>query len=188
MFNSYYLLTKHYNIVINAVQSMPEGGKIRIRAENVNMEDPINSHLVPFSEGKYVMFSFEDEGTGIPEKHLSKIFDPFFTTKAKGSGLGLATSYKIIQKHKGHINVQSVPGIGTTFSVYLPASNGAVQLQREETKFITGKGKILIMDDEVSIREITGEMLSYLGYEVDFAGDGLEALKLYKEEQEADRC
>ncbi len=175
------------NIVINAVQAMPEGGKIRIRAENVIMKDRNDGHLVPLPEGEYVMFSIEDGGTGIPKKHLSKIFDPFFTTKAKGSGLGLATSYKIIQKHRGHIALQSEPGIGATFSVYLPASNGVAQVRPDAEKYIKGTGKILIMDDEAPIREAVGEMLTYLGYEVEFAADGLAAINLYKEAQAAGR-
>ena len=107
------------NLIINAQQAMPQGGVIDVRVEHaaIKSEDGL-----PISEGDYVKISVEDHGCGIPEEHLSKIFDPYFTTKEKGSGLGLATSYSIIKKHDGLITVDSVPGLGTSFYVYLPRS------------------------------------------------------------------
>ncbi len=107
------------NLIINAKQAMPEGGIIRVRAENINVtaED-----YLPLNEGKHVKVIIEDQGTGIPDENLQKIFDPCFTTKQEGSGLGLAISYSIIKKHDGHISVESETGVGATFTIYLPAS------------------------------------------------------------------
>jgi signal transduction histidine kinase len=107
------------NMIINAKQAIPEGGIITIRAENINVT--VEDHL-PLNEGKYIKVNIEDQGIGIPAKDLQKIFDPYFTTKAKGSGLGLAISYSIIRKHEGHLSVASEMGVGTTFTIYLPAS------------------------------------------------------------------
>ncbi|MFB3925041.1 MAG: sensor histidine kinase [Syntrophales bacterium] len=112
-----------HHIVLNAVQAMPEGGTIRIRAENAFIGQKNEFALKP---GHYVMIAFEGQGTGIPQEHLPKLFDPYFTTKDKKDGLGLATSYSIIRKHDGHLSVRSVPGSGTIFCIYLPASNAGI--------------------------------------------------------------
>jgi len=120
------------------------------------------------------------------EKHLSKVFDPYFTTKHEGSGLGLATTYSIIKKHDGHITVESQLGVGTTFHIYLPASDKAV-VEKEEVKLITGQGRILVMDDEASLRKTVGRMLKNLGYESGFAKDGAEAIRMYKAAQESEK-
>ena len=111
------------NIVINANQAMPEGGIIRVAAENLVLEE---SQYLPLNPGRYIRISIKDQGVGIAEKHLSKIFDPYFTTKNEGSGLGLAAAYSIIKKHNGHISVNSLFGAGTTFDIYLPASDKAI--------------------------------------------------------------
>lgn len=106
-------------------------------------------------EGEYVRVSVEDRGIGIPEEHLNRIFDPFFTTKQKGSGLGLATSYSIINKHDGLITVRSTPGFGTNFDIYLPASDKEVTYEASYNNIpVFGKGKILVMDDEEIIRRL----------------------------------
>jgi PAS domain S-box-containing protein len=165
------------NIVLNAQQAMPQGGVVSIRAENIVSSD-IDGSL---KKGDYVKISIRDQGIGIPEEYLDMIFDPYFTTKEKGSGLGLSICYSIIQKHQGHIGVESLLGIGTTFIVYLPA----VQTQRKESEqtekpvVMNGKGKILVMDDEETIRSVVGDILQYLGYTVDFASNGDEAVDLY---------
>ncbi len=99
------------------------GGIIQIAAENLVLEEKNEMLLNP---GRYIHISIKDKGTGIEEKHLSKIFDPYFTTKKEGSGLGLAAAYSIIKKHNGHISVDSLPGAGTTFHIYLPASDRAI--------------------------------------------------------------
>jgi CheY-like chemotaxis protein len=128
-----------------------------------------------------VKVTIKDQGVGIPKAAISKIFDPYFTTKPKGSGLGLATAYSIIKKHEGYINVESELNSGTTFFIYLPASQKeSVTLKDEEKKPHGGKGKILIMDDEKEIRDLVGEMLESIGYEVEFAIDGTEAIQTYK--------
>ncbi len=120
----------------------------------------------------------------IAEKHLSNIFDPYFTTKQEGSGLGLATAYSIIKKHDGHITVESQLGVGTTFHIYLPASDKAIP-EKEKVKVIKGQGRVLVMDDEASLRKVVGRMLAMLGYEAEFAKDGAEAIRMVKEAKEA---
>jgi two-component system cell cycle sensor histidine kinase/response regulator CckA len=109
------------NLVINAIQAMPDGGTIHISAENVNIDNP--EEKLPLAVGKYIMLSIADQGEGIPEKYYSRIFDPYFTTKENGSGLGLATSQSIIRKHGGYLTFESHIGEGTIFYVYLPASD-----------------------------------------------------------------
>jgi CheY-like chemotaxis protein len=116
---------------------------------------------------------------GIAEDHLLNIFDPYFTTKQEGSGLGLATTYSIIKKHDGHITVESQLGVGTTFHSYLPASEKAVP-EKQEVRLIKGQGRILVMDDEASLRKMVGRVLEKLGYEPEFAEDGAEAIDKYK--------
>jgi len=157
---------------------MPEGGTIRLMAENITV-GPENSSTM--KQGKYVKITIKDEGTGIPKGDLPKIFDPYFTTKTKESGLGLATAYSIIKKHDGYITVESELDAGTTFYIYLPASeNGSVSQKDEEGKTLGGKGKILVMDDEKAIRDLSAEMLESIGYEVALARDGAEAIEIYK--------
>jgi two-component system cell cycle sensor histidine kinase/response regulator CckA len=166
------------NLIINADQAMPAGGTIMVCAENVCIG---TEERLPLKEGNYVKISIEDEGIGIPEGHLQRIFDPYFTTKQKGSGLGLATSHSIIMNHEGYIKVESELGVGTSFHVYLPASDEEVIFEEKETcRRVRGKGRILLMDDEESILEVTGEVLTYLGYTVEVARDGEEAIDLYR--------
>lgn len=169
------------NIIINTVEAMPKGGTVKVRGENifVNLEDGL-----PLREGKYVRITIEDDGPGIPKEHLIKIFDPYFTTKEKGSGLGLSICYSIIKKHDGHIAVKSQAGAGVTFFIHLPvaldestSSQGEIE---DEEDIYKGKGKILIMDDEEIIREVTGELLKALEYQVDYATNGTEAIDIYK--------
>lgn len=171
------------NIVINANQAMPGGGIIQVAAENLIIED---RHDLSVNPGKYIKMSIKDQGLGIAEKYLFNIFDPYFTTKQEGSGLGLATTYSIIKKHDGHITVESQLGIGTTFHIYLPASDKAVS-EKEEVKLIKGQGRILVMDDEASLRKIVGRMMEKLGYEPEFAKDGAEAIEMYKKAIESEK-
>jgi len=141
----------------------------------------VAEHALPIKEGKYVKIEIEDEGIGIPKEHLSKIFDPYFTTKQKGSGLGLATSHSIIKRHDGYIAVESELGVGTTFYIYLPASSKQIFSTKEfEERPVLGKGRILVIDDEEAVRNVAGSMLKHIGYEVEFAKDGVEALELYQ--------
>ena len=165
------------NLIINADQAMPEGGIIRVLAENtlIGLEK-----LPLITEGRYVKVSVRDQGSGIPEANLSKIFDPYFTTKTKGNGLGLATVYSIISKHGGLITVESQVGVGTAFHFFLPAAKlDPAEKEQENLPPASGKGKILIMDDEEIIREVAGEILLHLGYKVEFCSEGSEAIVTY---------
>ena len=168
------------NLVINAKEAMPMGGTIEGQAETVTSENEGGlAALVP-GKGAYLKVSIKDHGIGIPEEYIDKIFDPFFTTKHRGSGLGLATSYSIVRKHGGFIQAKSHLGIGTTFTVYLPATEKKIFVAGgDKPGVISGKGKILLMDDEEIVRDTIGEMLSYLGYRTEFAKDGVEAIDLY---------
>lgn len=168
------------NIIINADQAMPEGGTIKIESENVILK---KDQGIPLPDGKYIKISIKDEGIGIPNKYLSKIFDPYFTTKQKGTGLGLSTCFSIIKKHYGYITVNSKLGKGTSFDIFLPASQEKIKKSNKKEKKITikGKRKILVMDDDEIVRNVIEKMLKYLNYNVDFAVNGKEAIKLYKE-------
>lgn len=168
------------NLMINAVQAMPDGGVIRVECQNYAHRSD-NGNGGRLRAGNYVRIVIRDQGVGIAPENLDKIFDPYFSTKAKGSGLGLATSYSIIKRHQGHIAVESELGRGTTFYVYLPASFEPPQIKEENGfKPIPGKGRVLIMDDDDIVREIAGNMLMQIGYEVEFATNGSDAVKLYR--------
>jgi len=168
------------NLIINADQSMPMGGTIKISAVNMNLYEE-NSYSLP--TGEYIKLSITDQGVGIKKEYLSCIFDPYFTTKAHGRGFGLAICHSIILNHKGTITVDSKFGSGTTFTIILPASK-TVEMPRaklpthESTE--KKKGKILVMDDDDLVREIIGEMLREIGYQCEFAQNGDEAISAYK--------
>ncbi len=172
-----------HNLVINADQAMPQGGILKLRAENARID---SKKAIPLPEGKYVAIAIIDQGVGIPKEYVAKIFDPFFTTKQKGSGLGLASSYSIISNHGGHITVESIPGSGSTFTFYLPASEKKIESKKAAIEMVpNGIGKILIMDDEELIRDVARDILKSLGYETDLARDGAEALDLYRKAKDA---
>jgi len=171
------------NLTINAIQAMPTGGTIKVWAENLTLGTASD---LPLSAGRHIKISVRDQGMGIPAEHLPRIFDPYFTTKQKGSGLGLASAYAIIKKHHGHIAMESKPGVGTTFHIYLPAVERQVTPQPEEDRgLLVGTGKILVMDDEEMVREVLGRMLARLGYEAEFARDGGEAIEMFVKAQES---
>ena len=167
-----------HNLVINARQAMPGGGLLRVGGSNITMEE---RQALPLKPGKYVMLTVADQGSGIPGELLPRIFDPYFTTKKKGNGLGLAVAYSVLQNHDGHIAVESVPNEGTTFRLYLPASERetAERAVREE-QLRNGHGTILLMDDEDMVLETGSEMLRLLGYQVELAMDGAEMLEKYR--------
>lgn len=173
------------NLILNAEQAMPEGGTIEIHAENISAGA---KEGMPLREGKYVKISVKDQGIGIPAEHLHKIFDPYFTTKEKGSGLGLATSYSIVKKHNGYITVELEKGVGTTFYIYLPASEKE-PLKKEKVgkATLSDNFKILIMDDEEMLSESIANLLGHMGYMVETARDGTEAIELYKKAKGAGR-
>ena len=181
------------NLVINADQAMPQGGVIKISAENVVLN---SEHRLPLDDGPYVKIFFEDQGVGIPEENLTRIFEPYFTTKKKGNGLGLATSHTIIKNHGGYITVKSKVGVGTTFCIYLPAlveslvkdvkeeEDEEESEEKNEEVNIMGNGKILVVDDDQFIRELAANILTNFGYEVNTVSDNLKAIDLYKESKE----
>ncbi len=165
------------NLLINAIHAMPNGGTVHIGYENVTLRD---NQVATLTKGDYVKITFRDEGIGIPEQNLPKIFDPYYTTKALGSGLGLATVTSIINRHGGHITAESKIGVGTTFTLFIPALKDTIAPVSEEVKGArTGHGRVLIMDDEAMIRNVAGAILNALGYEVALANDGQEAVELY---------
>jgi len=168
------------NLILNANQAMPEGGAITVRGENVVIAKDKN---LPLKDGKYVMIEIHDRGIGIPEDLISKIFDPFFTTKQKGSGLGLSTVFSITNRHEGHVMAKSVPEQGTSFFIYLPATQrGTVRESEPEKKIFQGEGgKVLIMDDKSFVRNAAVRALRLFGYEVEGSTDGEEAVSLFKD-------
>ena len=174
------------NLVINAMQAMPNGGTIEVQGENLLVEPNSNR---PLDAGRYVTLSIKDQGIGIPEEFLLKIFDPYFTTKQTGSGLGLATAYSIIKNHQGQIEVESALGEGTIFHIYLVAADQEITtpLKDARKELLKGQGKILIMDDDVMVRDVLRKMLQNLGYEALCAENGEEAIKLYLEALEVNQ-
>ena len=178
-----------HNLVINARQAMEEGGECIIQAHNLGRDEfePIPfDHPPGVSPDRWVRIGILDEGIGISKENLSKIFDPYFTTKATGSGFGLATSYSIIKSHGGLLSAESEVGIGSTFSFVLPAiSQERIFEQPVETAVKFGQGKILIMDDEIQIRKVLGEMVETCGYQCQTAKDGEEALRVFHQAQKA---
>lgn len=168
------------NIAINARQAMPDGGHFTVRIKNLSLTGNTASMALPLEPGNYLEITFEDQGTGIEEHDLPNIFDPYFTTKPGASGLGLATAHSIIQHHQGHISVSSQPGKGTIFTVYLPSSFSPTKTRPpSQVPSHTGRGRILVMDDEPSIRRMVEDALTQFGYEVISAQHGQEAIDLF---------
>lgn len=173
-----------HNLVLNAQQATTNREPIRVTVRKVH----IKRRELPLPAGSYIEISCRDCGTGIAPENLSKIFDPYFTTKPKGTGLGLATSYSIVKRHDGFIRVDSTLGQGACFSVLLPTSKEIVTPEPvvEEVER-GGMGRILVMDDEVFIRDLLKRLLAYFGYEGEFAQDGREAIELYRAAKEHGR-
>jgi len=163
------------NLVINAIQAMPDGGEIVITAENRRIEDD-----PALAAGDYVHISVSDQGRGIEPDILPRIFDPYFTTKEDGSGLGLASCHAIIKNHNGRITVESEPGRGTVFHLLIPAADGHPEQVNvpDRGELPRGEGRILVVDDEETIREVLSELLGSMGYETVTCADGEEALSL----------
>ena len=172
------------NLVLNARQSMPSGGTIGVHLSNTELRG--NGGL-PLSQGRYVRIVISDQGTGIPEELLSRIFDPYFTTKGEGSGLGLATTHSIVSRHGGHIKVESSPGEGTTFTLLLPAAEEKPQttaaLPQEDRLF----GRVLLMDDDRSVRRTASQLIEALGCEVEVTPEGRSAIQAYGKALSEDR-
>lgn len=171
------------NLAVNSRDAMPNGGSLVIRTEVRHLEALEMSGLASPVNGNYVCLSVSDTGEGIPEEHLGSIFDPFFTTKevGKGTGLGLATVYGIVKQHGGAIDVQSKVGVGTTFRICLPLAEGVVSTQTHSQASIDGaarSAKILLVEDDQSVRRLARQTLEKAGHEVVEAGSGPAALAL----------
>ncbi|MBN2693490.1 PAS domain S-box protein [bacterium] len=171
------------NLVINAMQAMPEGGKIEIIGEIKSLEKDNEYHI---KSGNYISVKIKDYGMGIPEKYLTKIFDPYFTTKQSGNGLGLAICYSIIKKHNGTIVVFSKLGEGSIFEFILPITDKKLLLEEEKVVFnnIANKGKILVMEDEAPLIRLIVKILTKFGYEAKAVTTGEEMLVEYEKEFE----
>ncbi len=173
------------NLVLNAVQAMPDGGIIRIDLQNDSIDE---GAVLPIAPGEYIKLSVSDTGQGIAPEHLARIFEPFFTTKELGTGLGLATVYSVVQKHRGHVTVESEIGRGTTFHLWLPAARTEpIAPVASVASLEPLKGRVLLMDDEEPIREMTTTLLERLGLESTVTCDGGEAVKQYVLAQMAGR-
>jgi len=175
------------NLYVNAWQAMPQGGQLTIKTENIHLSDAFCKRI-GIQTGEYVKISVSDSGDGMDRDTMERIFEPFFTTKGlgKGTGLGLASAYGIIKTHKGAIQVDSRRGLGTIFRIYLPVADTDVAEKpavRKE-KIARGKGKILVVDDEEGSIIATELMMRELGYEVESARSGEEALRLYRENRQ----
>jgi nitrogen-specific signal transduction histidine kinase/CheY-like chemotaxis protein len=179
-----------HNLIMNAREAMPDGGIIRVVAENVNISDK----SLGLEKNNFVKVSIIDQGIGISKEILDKIFDPYFSTKdmgtQKGMGLGLSICHSIIEQHNGNIIAESKIGAGTSMHFYLPASKETVIPHKsleipEKGKLVLGKGRILVMDDEKMVIKITGHLLNRLGYDATFSKDGAQAVEIYKKAMES---
>jgi len=172
------------NLLINAWQAMPQGGEITLQTRAVNLPDWCDPtwELQP---GPYVCLSVTDSGIGMDEETVRHLFHPFFTTKepGRGSGLGLASAFRIMKSHRGAIQVRSKPGEGSTFTLFFPAS-GALpsDLAPEDKQIISGRGTILLVEDEPTLRRVAGKLLEKLGYQVLEAACGEGALEIYAQQ------
>lgn len=169
------------NIVLNARHAMPGGGAIEVRCENVLPGEEAFRQLG--KDNKYVKISIRDKGIGIPSNLIDKVFDPYFSTKQEGSGLGLAITLSIITKHNGHILVESEPGKGTEFVIYLPATQKEME-QEESQRQVEGMPRnlrVLVMDDDELVQEVVKSMLETQGHSVHVATNGREAITLYQD-------
>jgi PAS domain S-box-containing protein len=171
------------NLIVNAKDAMPDGGHITITTRLIDIGEErsnIPSYIQP---GRYVIWSFSDTGTGIPQDIISKIFDPFFTTKekGKGTGLGLATVYGIVKDHKGYISVQSEPSKGTQFEIYFPLSTKSIQgVAKPRPTVIEGDENILIVDDDSDVLNFLSDLLENHGYHVMPVNNALNAIDIFK--------
>ncbi len=171
------------NLLINAWQAMPEGGEIGLATRTLRVKTWDDPAFDP-APGPYACLSVRDEGMGMDQETLGHIFEPFFTTKAPGlgSGLGLPFAYRTLKSHGGAIKVESQPGQGSTFSIYLPVSSSKPKhYPKEESRLIPGQGTVLLVDDEPVLRRVTAKLLEKLGYQVIPAATGQQAVEIFKE-------
>jgi CheY-like chemotaxis protein len=178
------------NLALNSVDAMQDFGMLTISTSFVNRDDAPPKFRAKMENKRYVEIVISDTGNGMDDETLDKVFDPFFTTKevGKGTGLGLSVVYGIIKAHNGYISCQSTIGEGTTFFIYLPEADQRpdtenLSIESDEHKLPTGYEGILIVDDEVSILEVTSDFLTYQGFQVLKAHSGEEAIEVYKREK-----
>jgi two-component system cell cycle sensor histidine kinase/response regulator CckA len=164
-----------HNLLLNAAQAMPGGGRVRLEAENV----VLGAGAAPLPPGRYVCVRVIDQGGGIDPKHIDRIFDPYFTTKSSGTGLGLATAHSIVTRHGGHVAVKSALGEGATFSLLLPASEAPFPGRSDAPRGPKGRTRVLLMDDDEAVRRMTTRLLESNGFEVIGCADGAAAVAEY---------
>ena len=166
-------------LMINAREAMLTGGSVAVSAENFRIAE---GSSLPLAPNRYLKIAVSDSGPGVAPEHIAKIFDPYFTTKARASGLGLAISYSIVKKHGGFLHLEKTSKAGATFTFYLPATHGRVAsdplLPNEQQA--AQQQRVLVMDDEAAIRDLTAQLLETMGYEVTAVCDGSEALRAYE--------
>jgi len=170
------------NLAVNARDAMPDGGELRFGIESVNLDAEACRRCPGTTPGEHVRLSIKDTGCGIPDDVMARIFEPFFTTKerGKGTGMGLAMVYGIVENHGGGIRVESRVGSGTTFEIYLPRSFGVpMDVPATADPGVRGSGRILVVDDEEAVREVTADLLKDLGYDVATCVDGVDAVEYY---------
>jgi CheY-like chemotaxis protein len=178
------------NLAINAGDAMPQGGRLRLVTDTVDVDEPSALRHVPMPAGRYVRLTVSDTGTGMSPETQARIFEPFFSTKerGKGTGLGLATVYGIVKQSGGFIWVASEIGRGTTFEIYLPVVQAPVErtAEAEHTVHVRGGSQtVLIAEDDGAVRRLTREVLASQGYSVLDARDGDEALLLAQQHRGA---
>jgi two-component system cell cycle sensor histidine kinase/response regulator CckA len=168
-----------HHVILNAQQAMPQGGVVEVRADNLSSEAALPPLLPP---GRWIKITIRDQGCGIPADQLPNIFDPYVTTKTRGSGLGLTIAHTIITKHDGYITVASEVGVGTTVSLYLPASaHSLAPTPATPSPPLVRQEAILVMDDDEAIRDVLVDMLTQLGYQSQCVREGTEAIALYQQ-------
>ena len=179
------------NLVLNARDAMPDGGKVIIESANATVESDYDLQHPGVDAGNYVMLSVADTGIGMSKEAQDRAFEPFFTTKevGKGTGLGLSTCYGIVTQNGGHIMVDSEQGRGTTFRIYLPCteeSASLLPLRNDPTHLPTGSETVLLVEDELIVRQVVAEVLIQQGYNVLAAGNGVEAMRIAEERRNED--
>jgi len=170
------------NILINAKDAIVNEGNIRIKTENVMIDEKSTTIYPNLQQGAFIKITISDNGMGMIKDVRERIFEPFFTTKGKGkgTGLGLSTVYRIIKNHRGYITVDSEPGKGSAFTIFLPVTTKKIEKTEKDETVFKGEGTILVIDDEQNVRDLSKAMLSRLGYKVLVADNGEDGVKIYK--------
>jgi two-component system cell cycle sensor histidine kinase/response regulator CckA len=176
------------NLAVNARDAMPNGGKLTVMTANTTLDNNHLKHFPDLCAGDYVMLSIADTGTGMTEEIKAHLFEPFFTTKpsGKGTGLGLATCFGIVKQNTGHINVHSELERGTTFKIYFPQVESALEPPRVRTmptEAAGGNETVLLVEDEPMVRELAVVTLREKGYNVLEAGNGEEGLRTARQHE-----